>query len=148
MRLKKARWCFTWTAVVLVLGMLAGTSTYGAGPSVPEGWTFVFPDGNATAGQTVFLKMECHSCHVTTIPGVWLPADTGGQGPSLVGYSALPKEYLAESIIKAHTVVAVPGYEVKEGKAGMGNYNHFMTIQELIDIVAFLKANPSKAETP
>ena len=48
------------------------------------------------------------------------------------------KEYLAESIITAHTVVATPGYTVTEGKAGMGNYNHFMTIQELIDIVAFL----------
>jgi hypothetical protein len=27
---------------------------------------------------------------------------------------------------------------MKEGKASMGNYNHFMTIQEMIDIVAFL----------
>jgi hypothetical protein len=50
-----------------------------------------------------------------------------------------PKEYLAESIINAHTVVAVPGYIVKEGKASMGNYNHFMTIQEMIDLVAFLR---------
>ena len=45
----------------------------------------------------------------------------------------------AESIIMAHTVVAAPGYVVKEGKASMGNYNHFMTIQEMIDIVAFIK---------
>jgi hypothetical protein len=36
-------------------------------------------------------------------------------------------------------VAAAPGYVVKEGKAAMGNYNHFMTIQEMIDIVAFLK---------
>jgi hypothetical protein len=57
----------------------------------------------------------------------------------LTTYSALPKEYLAESIIKAHTIVAAPGYTIKEGKASMGNYNHFMTIQEMIDIVAFLK---------
>lgn len=148
MRVHKAMSYFIGTLVVLLLGVLSGTATYGASPHVPDGWTFTVPDGNATAGQSVFLKMECHSCHVITIPGVWHPADTGGQGPALVGYSAVPKEYLAESIIKAHTVVAVPGYEVKEGKAGMGNYNHFMTIQELIDIVAFLKANPSPAETP
>jgi hypothetical protein len=31
---------------------------------------------------------------------------------------------------------------MKEGKAGMGNYNHFLTIQELIDLVAFLKHGP------
>jgi hypothetical protein len=35
--------------------------------------------------------------------------------------------------------VAAPGYAFKGGKASMGNYNHFMTIQEMIDIVAFLK---------
>ncbi|HXV85032.1 MAG TPA: cytochrome c [Candidatus Binatia bacterium] len=52
--------------------------------------------------------------------------EAGGVGPDLTGYSALPKEYLA-------------GYVVKEGKASMGNYNHFMTIQEMIDLVAFLR---------
>ena len=57
---------------------------------------------------------------------------------------SLPKEYLAESIIKAHRVVAAPGYTVKEGKASMSNYNHFMTIQEVIDIVAFLKHGVGK----
>jgi hypothetical protein len=31
------------------------------------------------------------------------------------------------------------GIRRQEGKAAMGNYNHFMTIQEMIDIVAFLK---------
>jgi hypothetical protein len=46
---------------------------------------------------------------------------------------------LRKSIMKAHTIVAAPGYTVKEGKAAMGNYNHFLTIQELIDLVAFLK---------
>jgi hypothetical protein len=44
----------------------------------------------------------------------------------------------AESIIKAHTNVAAPGYTVKEGRAAMGEYNHFLTVQQLIDIVAFL----------
>jgi hypothetical protein len=28
---------------------------------------------------------------------------------------------------------------VKEGKAAMGERNHFLTVQELIDLVAFLK---------
>ena len=47
-------------------------------------------------------------------------------------YAVLPKEYLAESIIKSHTVVAAPGYAVKEGRAAMGEYNHFLTVQEVI----------------
>jgi hypothetical protein len=36
-------------------------------------------------------------------------------------------------------VVAAPRYTVNAGKAAMGNYNHFMRIQEMIDLVAFLK---------
>jgi len=59
--------------------------------------------------------------------------DKGAREPEKI------EEYLVESIIKAHTVVAAPGYTVEEGKAAMGNYNHFMTIQEMIDLVAFLK---------
>jgi len=109
-----------------------------AKPSVPKGWKFSFPDGDQKAGKAVFMKMECYACHDVKLRRESL-AKSGDVGPDLSGYSALPKEFLAESIIKAHTVVAAPGYTVKEGKASMGNYNHFMTIQEMIDLVAFLK---------
>jgi hypothetical protein len=33
---------------------------------------------------------------------------------------------------------------MKEGKATMGTYNHFMTIQEMIDLVAFFKQRLGK----
>jgi Cytochrome c len=115
-----------------------------AEPRLPTGWTFRFPEGDAKAGQTVFMTMQCYSCHAIEIPGESLPPDAGGIGPALTaGYAKLPKEYLAESIIKAHTVVAAPGYVVQEGKAIMGNYNHFLTVQELIDLVTFLKHLPA-----
>jgi len=110
-----------------------------AAPKVPQGWKFTFPDGDAKAGKTVFLEMKCYSCHAIDIPGEKLSRRSRGAGPDLGSYSALPKEYLAESIIKAHTVVAAPGYAVKEGRAAMGEYNHFLTIQQMIDLVAFLK---------
>ena len=54
------------------------------------------------------------------IPGEKLTVRSKGAGPDLNGYSVLPKEYLAESIIKFHSVVAAPGYSVKEGRASMG----------------------------
>jgi hypothetical protein len=115
-------------------------------PRVPAGWTFRFPEGDAKAGQMVFMTMQCYTCHAINIPGETLPPDAGGIGPDLTpGYSKLPTEYLAESIIKAHTVVAAPGYVVKEGKAIMGNYNHFLTVQELSDLVAFLKHLPGSS---
>jgi mono/diheme cytochrome c family protein len=125
--------------ILLPTGPRQAQGAGAAKPSVPKGWKFSFPDGDPKAGKTVFMNMQCYSCHAIQIPGEKLPSGAGGVGPELTGYSALPKEYVAESIIRAHTVVAAPGYTVKEGKASMGNYNHFMTIQEMIDIVAFLK---------
>jgi hypothetical protein len=135
------------TLGVVILSQTAFWQAQGASPTkpgVPKGWRFSFPDGDPKAGKTVFMNMQCYSCHAIQIPGEKLPAGAGSIGPELTGYSALPKEYLAESIIKAHAVVAAPGYVVKEGKASMGNYNHFMTIQEMVDIVAFLKRGLGK----
>jgi mono/diheme cytochrome c family protein len=108
-----------------------------AAPKVPQGWTFTLPEGQPSAGKTLFLNMQCYSCH--NITGEKLPFRAKAIGPDLTGYSDLPKEYLAESIIKAHTVVAAPGYTVKGGRAVMGVYNHFLTVQELVDLVAYLK---------
>jgi hypothetical protein len=73
------------------------------------------PFGVAMAGQTVFMTMQCYSCHGSNIPGETLPADAGGIGPDLTpGCATLPQEYLAEPIIKANAVVAAPGDVVKE----------------------------------
>jgi Cytochrome c len=128
--------CFAGIMLALVCIGWAGTP---ATPKVPKGWTFTFPEGDARAGKTVFISMKCYSCHAMEIPGEKLSARSKGAGPDLTGYAALPKEYVAESIIKTHTIVAAPGYTVKEGRAAMGEYNHFLTVQELIDLVAFLK---------
>jgi hypothetical protein len=128
---------------------LAGLTWSGgapAAPKVPQGWKFTLPDGDANAGKTVFLNMKCYSCHAIEIPGEKLPPSRSkGAGPGLSGYGALPKEYLAESIIKFHPMVAAPGYTVKEGRATMGEYNHFLTVQEVIDLVTFLKQRPAGA---
>lgn len=127
------------TLALLLSGMALAQKASPTKPSVPKGWSFSFPDGDPNTGKQLYVKMECYACHTIKLPKESLAARPGNVGPELTGYSVLPKEYLAESIIKAHTVVAAPGYTVKDGKAGMGNYNHFLTMQELIDLVAFLK---------
>ena len=115
-------------------------------PKVPQGWKLTFPDGDTNAGKTVFFNLKCYSCHTIEIPGEKLsPSRSKGAGPNLTGYSALPNEYIADSIIKPHTIVAAPGYTVKEGRAAMGEYNHFLTVQELVDLVAFLKKGTKAA---
>ena len=132
------------TMLLLVLSLIraamSGAANAAVAPKEPQGWKFSFPDGDANAGKTVFLNLKCHSCHAIDIPGEKLsPSRSKGAGPDLNGYSALSKEYLAESIIKPHKTPAAPGYAVKEGRAGMGESNHILTVQDLIDLVAFLK---------
>ncbi len=129
----------TCVLAIAIAANLAWTAAAPTPPRVPSGWKFSLPDGDRTAGKTVFLNMKCYSCHAIDIPGEKLTVRSKGAGPELNGYSVLPKEYLAESIIKSHTVVAAPGYFVKEGRASMGEYNHFLTVQELVDLVTFLK---------
>ena len=125
--------------VALATASMSWAASAPAPPKVPQGWKFTFPDGDAKAGKSVFSEMKCYSCHAIDIPGEKLTVRSRGAGPDLNVYSGLPKEYLAESIIKAHTIVAAPGYTVKEGRAAMGEYNHFLTVQQLVDLVAFLK---------
>lgn len=129
--------------VTMVAVLITSAMTLGAGtpstPKVPKAWKFSLPDGDAEAGKTVFMSMKCYSCHAIEIPGEKLTSRSKGAGPELTNYSVLPKEYLAESIMKPHRFVAAPGYTVKEGRVAMGEYNHFLTLQELIDLVAFLK---------
>jgi cytochrome c5 len=90
--------------LALALGVILSQTTFwqaqGASPttpSVPKGWKFSFPDGDPKAGKTVFMNMQCYSCHAIQIPGEKLPSDAGGIGPELTGYSALPKEYRSGS---------------------------------------------------
>ncbi len=135
-----------WKAAILVFGIamiiVSGAGGGGMRPAsrkVPEGWKFTVPRGDAETGKAVFMMMECYACHKIQSSDLKLPLPSGTDGPDLTGYSTLPREYLADSIIRAHRVVAAPGYVVRKGKAGMGKYNHFMTIQELIDLTAFLK---------
>jgi hypothetical protein len=116
-------------------------------PAVPTGWKFTFPDGDRAAGKLLFFdRLACDSCHNRPTAGVTRKPGYGGIGPDLVGYSALPKEYLAEAIIRAHKVVAAPGYVVREGGPAMGNYNHLLLVQELVDLVAFLRAPETKKQ--
>jgi mono/diheme cytochrome c family protein len=144
---RRIPYALTLTLALLLSGIALAQKATPAKPSVPKGWSFSFPDGDPNTGKQLYVQLECYACHTIKLPKESLAARPGKVGPELTGYSVLPKEYLASSIIKAHTVVAAPGYTVKDGKAGMGNYNHFLTVQELIDLVAFLNhsaATPAK----
>lgn len=136
--------------LAIIGGLLIGIAyiqdiKFSTSARIPEGWSFALPKGNAHTGKEAFMRMQCHVCHRVNLPELQLPKDAEWSGPDLtIGYNNLPDTYLAESIIKVHTVVADPQYAMRTDMEGMGKYNHHLTVKELIDLVTFLKQSPEE----
>ena len=105
---------------------------------------FKLPEGDPAAGRDAFLYMQCHQCH--SLKGEELPVipdqappyvELGGQVTQVRTYGQL-----VTSIINPTHKLAV-GYAkevvAEDGVSKMYNYNQFMTVQELTDIVMFLQ---------
>jgi len=118
---------------------------------MPQQWTFTLPQGNSQRGREVFIAMECYKCH--TVQGERFPGaavEVGDVGPDLTGMGDLhPSEYFAESIINPNAVLTEgPGYVGEDGRSKMPSYNEVLTIEQLIDLVAYLKSLVGQPTTP
>jgi cytochrome c553 len=117
----------------------------------PKGWRFMWPPGNPARGREVFQKLECYTCHEVRgerFPG---PSDTARLGPELSAMGPMhPPEYLAESIINPSAVVERNhGYASPDGSSKMPSYADSLTLQETIDLVAYLRQlRPPAASAP
>ena len=127
------------------------------GYALPKGWRFALPPGNADAGRKAYADFECFKCH--EVQGEQFPApkaDQGGVGPALSGMGPMhPAEYFAEAIIDPNASAAwrikhhkeeKKGYLGPDGNTKMPSYNAAMTVQQLVDLVAYLKSLTSGAE--
>jgi len=147
------RWTRAGTLLALVL--LTGTTlmSMGAVPSppmpariVPPDWQFVLPEGDAKAGDLVFRKLQCWSCHRVAGRSFEEAGDEDGQvGPRLTSaHAGLPREYIAHRLISYDRFFAEGFYKAtwsrSDGSSRMGNYNETMTVRDLIDLVAFIKS--------
>jgi mono/diheme cytochrome c family protein len=109
----------------------------------PPGWRFRIPEGDVAGGREAFVKMECFACH--NIDGEKFPKkekDPAKVGPDLSGKGAMhgDRAYFFESLINPNRVIVKgPGY-VKEGNSIMPSYADSMTLQEAVDLVAYLKS--------
>ncbi len=121
------------------------------GLATPKGWRFALPSGDADVGRKAFADFECFKCH--EVQGEDFPApkaDQGGVGPALSGMGPMhPAEYFAEAIINPNASAAWrikhhkeenKGYLGPDGKTKMPSYNGTMTVEQLIDLVAYLKS--------
>ncbi len=116
-------------------------------PESPRG--FRLPDGDPQAGEATFVRLNCHGCH--QVVGVEFP-EFDYMGPPLVdvvlgGETTRVRTYgeLVTSIINpSHRLIqGYPEEQVatEDGESLMANYNDWMTVAQLIDLVAFLQSH-------
>jgi sulfur-oxidizing protein SoxX len=110
-------------------------------PESPLG--FRLPDGDAAAGRQAFVDLRCNACH--EVAGVPIEYLEGIAHVQLGGKTTYVKTYgeLVTSIINPSHKIAPPNREsaVPEGQSLMGYayLNEVMTVQQLVDLVAFLQ---------
>jgi hypothetical protein len=136
-------------AIAVMFGLLLFTALH-CGPSLlsqepakpqsdPEG--FYLPIGNVQEGKKVFEKFKCHTCHVVYFDR-FIPQPTAEKpGPVLGDLKRMhtPGEF-ANAIVSPSRHI-MTGFEPSEGKQSrMGDFGQTMTVQELVDIVAYLMA--------
>ena len=107
----------------------------------PKGWRFTMPKGDPAKGRTVFEKFECYYCH--EVRGENFPSPTE-YAPELSQMGpAHPVEFFAESIVNPNAVVPKT-YRESDGKSPMTNFAEKMTVQELIDVSAYVASLKTK----
>lgn len=115
------------------------------GPESPKG--FSLPEGDPAAGEQVFLEYKCLSCHSlkdyeddSLIKEFDIPVQLGGTSSVVKTYAQLVTSVINPShrLAPRHR-----GIEEKtmndDGSSKMRVFNEVMTVQELIDLVAFLQ---------
>jgi Cu/Ag efflux protein CusF len=101
----------------------------------PKGWRFTLPKGDPVKGRWVFEKFECSYCH--EVRGEQFPPPTEN-APELSQMGPLhPVEFFAESIMNPNAVVP-QAYRDSDGRSPMTNFAEKMTVQELIDVSAYV----------
>ena len=134
-----------WRLIQLALVLLALFTVGCANPKSARG--FRLPDGDVERGKAAFIELKCSTCH--TVKGTEIPSPDkdfayvrvvvlGGEIRQVKTYGEL-----VTSIINPSHVLA-PGYPkeliAKGNRSAMADFNDTMTVQQLIDLVAFLQS--------
>ncbi len=127
------------TLAICMSGVIACTPD----PKSPRG--FRLPDGTAQTGQEVFVELQCHTCHTVSNLDLPNPVQPGPVSVVLGGEVQTIKTYgeLVSSVINpSHKLINTYSRDTvsRDGKSLMKVYNDTMTVQQLIDLVAFLQS--------
>lgn len=127
-------------AVLLLVALVSCLALSGCDTSPKASRGFRLPDGDAEKGKQAFLDLKCNTCH--KVQGVELPAPTAFN-LTLGGETVRVKTYgdLVTSIIyPSHVISDQYKAQLTEAKLSpMPEYNRMMTVEQMIDLVAFLQ---------
>jgi mono/diheme cytochrome c family protein len=123
-------------AGVLTLALLPGCVQ---GPGSSRG--FRLPEGDAEKGRETFTALQCHSCHqVDGVEGLPAPSSfnltLGGETHRVKTYGELVTSVINPSHVVSHEYHAAL---VDAELSPMPEFNHLMTVEQMIDLVAFLQ---------
>ncbi len=132
--MKKIRTTVATLGVIAVLAIVAASCAQEQEePAIVTTGDFFLPVGDVAAGRQAFVDLECYSCHA--VPGdlEMPPPETGPQSPTCGGaLASKSREFIADSIISPAHIIPPP-----ETESPMANFRAEMSVQQLIDLVAF-----------
>ena len=108
---------------------------------------FVLPQGDVAIGQLLFVELNCTDCH--SITGIaWTGAGTdpevklGGELTKLKSYGELVTSVINPSHKISQKALVSEKWLMPEGASKMEsrNYNEVLTVQQLIDLIAFMQS--------
>lgn len=135
------------------LGLLAGATALAQRPprdgpparaphGDPKGWQFALPaTGDRARGRAAFQKFECFACHEVRGERFPTPTKKDALGPELASMASHHSPaFLAESIVNPGAWIdRGMDYTGPDGSSKMPSFADSMTVQELIDLVAYLR---------
>jgi mono/diheme cytochrome c family protein len=129
-------------AGALVIGMLASCSS---SPQSARG--FRLPEGDAEKGKQAFVALDCVRCH--KVDGVALPSPSqykvllGGERDRVKTHGDLVTSIINPSCVVPEAYRSLAGGE----KSPMPLFNQGMTVEQMVDLVAFLQPRYTVAAT-
>lgn len=107
---------------------------------------FFLPKGNPEAGRKAFKDLQCNACHgIENDPEL---ANPSGLGPLLgAQQAAYSSGWIANSMVSpSHTIALGAEDQGEDEPSLMGDFKDRMTVQQLIDLTAYLKSLGPKQE--
>jgi mono/diheme cytochrome c family protein len=114
------------------------SATYAAGGSETHSAKLVLPAGDAVAGRQAFSDLKCYACHKVAGDAKMPDPYSANRGPDIGPPQAdQTREMLVDSIISPSHVLPP---DMQGASSPMADYRSTMTVEQLIDVVAYIRA--------